>query len=177
MSAACGNMWRFMTCSTWGVVAVVVAASTGAQARPYRGIEPGKSRQSEVSAAFGDPPRVTTVKAKKVLAYLGYNTIPGTTQVQFRMGTDGVVERIDVFPDLPLTRADIEASYGPPCEDNQPAEGCHISKAGGEQKDGAKKVQLHYVADGLAVFLRPDGLVLNLVYLPPEKVAPRRADR
>jgi hypothetical protein len=102
------------------LASVAVAALLGlllpdrVDARPWQGIDPGKSTGEEVVAKFGEPTTRKQRGAKAIIAYKGERALPGTKEVQFACRTDGVVEEITVFLAVPLDGDSIEGTYGKP---------------------------------------------------------------
>jgi hypothetical protein len=87
---------------------------TFASARPWQGIDPGKSTAEEVGTRFGEPTSRVKRGGRLVLAYKGEQALPGTKEAQFHCRADGVVEEITVFLATPLDGESIEGTYGKP---------------------------------------------------------------
>lgn len=143
------------------ILAALLCAGT-AFARPWQNITPGKSTSKDVISQFGEPSRKLERGADTIYGYFGPKAIKGSRQAQVHVDKAGKVTRIDVFPSGEISLKTIEASYGPACAvaeaDGDP---CYVSKPVGTQQ------LLHYAKIGLAVFVKPNGAVQSLVFLPP----------
>lgn len=134
-----------------------------ALAKPWNGIEPGKSKGADVILRFGEPSKKLEARGQTVLVYTKDKAIKGTVQSQFKLnaGTQ-VVERIDVYPEPIIDLEAIEASYGPKCDDDTPEDRCYHRR-----ETGGNKSYLLYVKLGLAIFFKPDGQsVQSFAFLP-----------
>lgn len=85
-----------------------------AQAKPWQGIEPGKSTGEEVVGRFGEPTTKKQRGARSVIAYKGDQALPGTKEAQFHCRADGVVEEITVFLAASLDAESVEGTFGKP---------------------------------------------------------------
>jgi hypothetical protein len=143
----------------------VVCSSSLALAKPWNGIIPGKSKKADVIEKFGSPSKQVNVGGREVYAYLKEKAIKGTLQAQFKVdpGT-ALVDRIDVFPALDVTRKEVVESYGGECPTEKPkadAPSCFFKRA------DAKRVYYLYASLGLAVFFKEDSdLVQSMTFLP-----------
>jgi len=155
-------------------LAALVALGPAVQAKPWNGIEPGTSRRDEVVKKFGEPSKVVKNDARETLAYLGSKAIKGTTQAQFKLDANGVVERIDVFPGPVIDRDMVESNYGRACPTSGPApkDSCYVKKMTGDNF----KMYFVYVKLGLAVFFKEDGkTVSSLVFTSMAPASPKPA--
>jgi len=151
-----------------------------AAAKAWRGIDPGQSTRAEVFERFGQPGKQVELKGKLLLIYAGARKIKGTNQVHFRLDSEsGVVERVDVYPGPKIERRIVEATYGPACGPNGPADkACYL-----EKRTDTGREYLAYEALGLAVFLNPAEqrkvTVFSFAYTAPktEEAAPSTATR
>jgi hypothetical protein len=96
------------------LVAFLALAPSLASARPWRGVTPGQTTQSEVIERFGDPTKRTKVASRLVLAYYGEQALEGTKQAQFHVDASGVVVEVTVFVTEPLDADSVEGTYGKP---------------------------------------------------------------
>jgi hypothetical protein len=136
-----------------------------AAARPWNGIEVGTNTRDDVVKKFGEPTKVVPSETQEVLAYMGKQSIRGTTQVQFRIdGGSKKVVRIDIFPGPVIDKETIENTYGPACPAGEtPPEACYVRKLTEDFR-----TYLNYPTLGLAIFLNEDGkTVQSFVYQPP----------
>jgi hypothetical protein len=85
-----------------------------ARARPWQGIEPGKSTAEDVLNKFGEPTTRKQRGPKSVIAYKGEHALPGTKEAQFACRADGVVEEITVFLSVSLDMETVEGTFGKP---------------------------------------------------------------
>ena len=97
------------------LVAVLVGPSL-AQARAWKGINPGTSQQGEVVQRFGEPTSRTKRGPRTVLAYFGDQALEGTKQAQFHVDGAGTVQEITIFLVTPLDADTIEGTYGKPTQ-------------------------------------------------------------
>jgi hypothetical protein len=125
-----------------------------ALAKPWNGIEPGVSHRDDVVKKFGEPSKTVSLESKEILAYVGPQTIKGTTQTQFRIDTASkLVERIDVFPGPTVDKDAVESTYGPQCPPGPPpAASCYVKKLTDEFQ-----TYFFYPKLGLAIFWNEDG--------------------
>jgi hypothetical protein len=150
-------------------LAIALLIAPCAFAKPWNGIEPGVSHRDEVVKKFGAPSKTVQVEGKEILAYVGPQTIKGTTEAQFKIdaGTK-VVERIDVFPGPTVDKDTVESTYGPPCPPGpQPATACYVRKLTDEFQ-----TYFFYSKLGLAIFLNEDGKTVHSFVFQVQK-APR----
>lgn len=141
--------------------------SLTALARPWNGIDPGVSTRAEVVKKFGPPTRtVKSGEGQEILAYLGRNALPGTTQAQFKVDAKtGVVERIDVFPRPVIDQVAIENSYGHACPPGPlPDTPCYVKKVTDDFR-----IYFHYPRLGLAIFFNADGKTVSSFIFQPAK--------
>ena len=154
-----------MTAVRWFIVFALLPLA--AEAKPWNGIAPGQSTRADIVARFGEPSKTVTVAGREVLAYLKDKAIRGTTQAQFKLDPKtSVLERIDVFPSVPMQLKDIEASYGAECPrgKNDTVElPCYL------KRDDDKKKYVVYQRLGLAIFFKEDGVTVQSFTFLPEK--------
>lgn len=146
------------------IFSVVLLAPLVGLAKPWNGVTPGKSKKVDVIEKFGTPSKQVNAGGREVFAYLKDKAIKGTVQAQFKIdpGT-GLVERIDVFPAVEITRNDIVDSYGPECGGKEPADAppCFLKRTDG------KRVYYLYNRLGLAIFFKEDSQqVMSMAFLP-----------
>jgi hypothetical protein len=144
------------------ILSLALLAAAPALAKPWQGIEPGVSKKEEVLKKFGVPSKSVPSGDKEILAYLEKEAIKGTTQVQFRVGAEGLVERIDVFPGPVVDKETVETSFGPSCASTPNAPACYAKKI-------TDDFQTYFVYPklGLAVFFKDDAkTVQSFVYQP-----------
>ena len=98
---------------TAGLLLALSLALPGlAEARPWQGIEPGKSTGDEVVTRFGEPTTRKQRGPRSVIAYKGDQALQGTKETQFHCRADGVVEEITVFLSTALDAETVEGTYG-----------------------------------------------------------------
>lgn len=85
-----------------------------ADAKPWQGIEPGKSTGDEVVAKFGEPTTRKQRGPRSVIAYKADQSLAGTREAQFHCRPDGVVEEITVFLAVALDPESVEGTFGKP---------------------------------------------------------------
>jgi hypothetical protein len=85
-----------------------------AQAKPWQGIEPGRSTVDEVVTRFGEPTTRKQRGQKAVVVYKGEQALPGTKEVQFSCRAGAVVEEITVFLANTLDAESVEGTFGKP---------------------------------------------------------------
>ena len=138
--------------------------ATPALAKPWQGIAPGSSKKPDVVKKLGNPTKSQTEKGKEVLVYSGMQAPSGSRQAQVKLDDKGVVERIDVYPAVGLSKEDVENNYGGWCQADEPTDPCY------QKKNSNNKEYWLYQELGLAVFFL-DAKVEQLVFLPSKKKA------
>jgi hypothetical protein len=144
---------RFVHLLPAAVLTLALAAPAGALAKPWQGITPGASTQSDVVTRFGEPSTQGKLGGRTALVYRQDRAIPGTRQSQFLVREDAVVAEINVFPATQLDREAVEGTYGK-----------------GAQKtftDDFRSVWI-YRALGITVFFTKDQLVEAIRFQPPQ---------
>ncbi|MGC3996141.1 MAG: hypothetical protein QM767_00805 [Anaeromyxobacter sp.] len=138
-----------------------------AQARAWKGINPGQATQADVVEQFGQPTKKTKAGSRTVLAYYGEQALEGTRQAQFHLDANGTVQEITVFltAERALDADSIEGTYG---------------KAPQKTfvEDTFQKVWL-YPQQGVTVYFGKDGMVEALSFSPGKgkpAVAPAAAE-
>ncbi len=129
-----------------------LALPAAAGAKPWQGVEPGKTTADEVVARLGEPTSRVKRGPRTVVAYKGEQALAGTREAQFHCRPDGVVEEITVFLAQPLDAESIEGTYGK-----------------GQTKtftDSFQKVWL-YPQKGVSVFFDKDGNVEAIAFSAP----------
>jgi hypothetical protein len=132
-----------------GMALLGALAPAPAGARPWQGIKPGSSPQSDVITRFGEPSTQGRLGGRHALVYKGEQAIEGTRQAQFFTRDDGVVQEITVFPTASLDKEAVEGTYGK-----------------GSQKtftDDFKPVWL-YKSAGVMVFFTKEGIVEAITF-------------
>jgi hypothetical protein len=113
---------------------------------------------------FGAPSKQVNAGGREVYAYLKEKAIKGTVQAQFKVDpATGLVDRIDVFPAVDVSRTDVVESYGPECPEKTAADAppCFLKRTDG------KRVYYLYASLGLAVFFKEDtNQVQSMTFLP-----------
>jgi hypothetical protein len=148
------------------ITALILLASPLAFAKPWNGIIPGKSKKADVVEKFGAPSKQVNANGREVYAYLKEKAIKGTVQAQFKVDpATGLVDRIDVFPAVEVSRADVVESYGPECPEKVAAGSppCFLKRTDG------KRVYYLYASLGLAVFFKEDAAQVQSMTFLPEK--------
>src|SRR5512141_825696 len=97
-------------------VAAVLLGPWLAEARAWKGIQPGASQQGEVVQRFGEPTSRAKRGTRTVLAYFGDQALEGTKQAQFHVDGSGTVQEITIFLVNPLDAETIEGTYGKPTQ-------------------------------------------------------------
>ena len=87
-----------------------------AQARAWKGINPGRRSKADVVQRFGEPTSRTKRGPRSVLAYYGEQALEGTRQAQFHVDGAGAVQEITIFLMTPLDTETIEGTYGKPTQ-------------------------------------------------------------
>jgi hypothetical protein len=151
------------------IILCVLSAATSALAKPWNGITPGKSKKADVIEKFGQPSKQVNAGGREVYAYLKDRAIKSTVQAQFKVDpATGVVDRIDVFPAVDVSRADVVDSYGKECPEKPPA-GPNAPDCFLKRTDG-KRVYYLYSALGLAIFFKEDSdQVQSMTFLPQKQ--------
>lgn len=144
--------------------ALVCLFATPALAKPWQGINPGSSKKPEVVKKLGNPTKSQTEKGKEILVYTGMQAPQGARQAQVKLDDKGVVERIDVYPAVGLSKEDVENNYGGWCQADEPTDPCY------QKKNANSREYWLYSELGLAVFFI-DQKVDQLVFLPSKKKA------
>lgn len=94
---------------------LLLAASllpAAAEARPWKGVNPGTSTVQEVIDKFGEPTTRTKRTGRTVLAYYGDQALEGTRQAQFHLDAQNVVVEITLFLTAQLDAESVEGTYG-----------------------------------------------------------------
>jgi hypothetical protein len=152
-----------MTAFAGRAVALCLFFATPALAKPWQGLTPGTSKKAEVVKKLGTPTKSQPEKGKEILVYSGMQAPSGSRQAQVKLDDKGVVERIDVYPAVGLSKEDVENNYGGWCNADEPTDPCYQKK----NSSGNKEYWL-YSELGLAVFFL-DQKVEQLVFLPAKK--------
>ncbi|MFY0524860.1 hypothetical protein ACN28I_17485 [Archangium gephyra] len=138
----------------------------------------------ELLQSFGEPAERTSPDGEEmVLDYWREKAPEGTRGARFRISMEnGLLQRIDVFPETPPTREALEEQFGPPCVKAGKAAGkvrTPGAKAGGKKVrkpvscyevkvTPGNRVYFHYARSGLAVFFEGQR-VHSLAYLVPPR--------
>lgn len=147
------------------LVAAVLLSSSVSFAKAWNGIDPGISHGDDVLKKFGEPTKTVENNGTRIFAYFGKEAIKGTTQTQFRVDPNKVVERIDVFPGPVVDKDAVEATYGPLCPaSGQSSQPCYVKKL----TDDFRTYFL-YAKLGLAVFFNDDGKTVQSFIFQPQK--------
>ncbi|WPB74611.1 hypothetical protein KYC5002_37080 [Archangium violaceum] len=141
---------------------LLVTWSCVAGAQELRDTKPGVTTGQEVLRSFGRPTRRTpTPKGGLVLSYQKTAAPEGTRGALFTLDAEGLLQRIDVIPKRPPTRASIEKTYGPECsEDTPPERPCY------DIQRSARGFSLNYARLGLLVNFEKKR-VKSLTYVAP----------
>lgn len=140
--------------------AVLAAVSLPVAAKPWQGISPGVSTQTDVVKKFGEPSTQGKVGARGALVYREEQAIAGTRQAQFYTRADGVVDEITVFPAAQLDRESVEGTYG---------------KSGQKTFTDDFKPVWVYRSLGVMVFYGKDGFVEAIRFQAPQSASARPA--
>lgn len=135
-------------------------APAAAGAKPWQGITPGASSQSDVVTRFGEPSTQGKLGGKTALVYREDRAVAGTRQSQFLVAENGVVAEINVFPASQLDKESVEGTYGK-----------------GAQKtftDDFKPVWI-YRQLGVTVFFGKEGFVEAIRFQPTSAAPPQGA--
>src|SRR4051794_1033136 len=92
----------------------ILALPQAVQARGWKSLTPGQSKQSDVLQKFGEPTSQGKVGAKNAIVYKGEQAIEGTRAVQIYLRGDGIVDEITVFPASEVDKDAMEGTYGKP---------------------------------------------------------------
>lgn len=134
----------------------------------------------ELLESFGEPSQRSTQAEEVVLGYWSETAPPGTRGVQFRVSQrSGRLQRIDVFPETPPTRAMLDEEFGPACGSAKPKKADRKKPAdkAGKKKQAAcyvvkitsgNRFYFHYATLGLAIFFDQQQ-VQSLAYVPPSR--------
>jgi hypothetical protein len=136
----------------------MMLAPLAAWPRPWQGITPGTSTQSDVSSKFGEPSTQGKLGGRSAMVYKGDQAIPGTKQAQFLALEDGTIAEINVFPATELDKEAVEGTYGKPTQKTF--------------TDDFRPVWV-YRASGVVVFFGKDGAVEAISFKPVDAAAPR----
>ncbi|HEX5751035.1 MAG TPA: hypothetical protein VFZ09_32715 [Archangium sp.] len=133
-----------------------------AGAQELRDARPGVTTGQEVLRSFGRPTRRTpTPKGGTVLSYQRTAAPEGTRGAFFTLDAEGLLQRIDVIPKRPPTRASLEKTHGPECsEDTPPERPCY------EVQRTPRGFALNYARLGLLVNFEKKR-VKSLTYVAP----------
>ena len=132
-----------------------------AQARAWKGVNPGVTTQAEVVEKFGEPSNRAKRGGKSVLAYYGEQALEGTRQAQFHVDAQGVIVEITIFLTAQLDAESIEGTYG------KPPQRTFV-------EDTFQKVWL-YPQQGVTVYFGKEGNVEALTFAPGTKAAAKAA--
>ena len=83
-------------------------------AKPWKGVEPGKTSRAQVIRKFGKPTKEFSKggKLSDGINYQGDAAIEGSLEANFYFDKNGILSRIDVFPSKEIKKADIIRVYG-----------------------------------------------------------------
>ena len=140
---------------------LALALPSLAQARAWKGVNPGVSSQAEVVEKFGEPTTRSKRTGKTVLAYYGDQALEGTRQAQFHADAQGVIVEITIFLTAQLDAESIEGTYGKPPQRSF-------------VEDTFQKVWL-YPQQGVTVYFSKEGSVEALTFTPGTKAQPKAA--
>jgi hypothetical protein len=139
---------------------LALALPAAAAAKPWQGVEPGRSTADEVVTKLGEPTSRVKRGVRTVVAYKGDQALAGTREAQFHCRADGVVEEITVFLAVPLDADSIEGTYGKPQTKTF--------------TDSFQKVWL-YPQKGVTVFFDKEGAVEAIAFSAPAAAKAERA--
>ncbi|HEX9244040.1 MAG TPA: hypothetical protein VF875_16465 [Anaeromyxobacter sp.] len=143
------------------VLVVACALPAVAEARAWKGINPGATAQAEVVEKFGEPTTKTKRTGRTVLAYYGDQAPDGTRQAQFHVDAQGMVVEITIFLTAHLDAETIEGTYGKPPQKTF-------------VEDTFQKVWL-YPSQGVTVYFTKEGTVEALSFAAGTKGQPKPA--
>ncbi|WP_257454341.1 hypothetical protein [Archangium lipolyticum] len=144
------------------LVSLLLASGRTATAAEWNGAEPGITRTQELLQRFGKPARRSQKGGQLLLDYRG-RTLPRDTRgVRFHVDPEReLLQRIEVFPRKPPTRAELEETFGPACVDEARSEApCYQVRATPDNQ-----LSFHYPTLGVEVIFQR-GRVRTLVYQP-----------
>lgn len=144
-----------------GLLLAVFLLPSAAEARPWKGVNPGTSNVQEVVDKFGEPTTRTKRTGRTVLAYYGDQALEGTRQAQFHVDAQNVVVEITIFLTAQLDAESIEGTYG------KAPQRTFV-------EDTFQKVWV-YPQEGVTVYFGKDGNVEALSFGPGAKAKPRSA--
>lgn len=150
-----------MRSGTLALLLLVCLLPVGAEARPWKGVNPGTTTIQEVVDKFGEPTTRTKRGGRSVLAYYGDQALEGTRQSQFHLDAQNVVVEITIFLTAQLDAASIEGTYG------KAPQRTFV-------EDTFQKVWV-YPTEGVTVYFGKDGNVEALSFTPGTKARPRSA--
>lgn len=133
-----------------------------AAAKPWYGISPSETHKNEILDRFGEPSKSVTKAGKETLVYAGSKAPKGTVQAQFKLNSELIAERIDVYPSVKLTPAAIEKAYGVACDAPETTDPCYVKK-----ETPTKRLYFVYLKLGLAVFFDDDDRYVKLITFLP----------
>lgn len=134
---------------------LALALPLPAEARAWKGINPGVTSQAEVVEKFGEPTTKSKRTGRTVLAYYGEQALEGTRQAQFHVDQQSVVVEITIFLTAQLDADSIEGTYG------KPPQRTFV-------EDTFQKVWL-YPQQGVTVYFNKEGNVEALTFAPGTK--------
>lgn len=143
------------------MIAAVLLGPSFAQARAWKGINPGASQQGDVVQRFGEPTSRTKRGPRSVLAYYGDQALEGTKQAQFHVDGAGTVQEITIFLMTPLDTETIEGTYGKPTQKTF-------------VEDTFQKVWI-YAGQGVTVYWAKDGTGAEALSFAPSRGGARPA--
>ncbi|WP_147332797.1 hypothetical protein [Archangium gephyra] len=145
-----------------------------------RGARPGVTTMEELLESFGEPAQRSTQAEDVVLGYWNETAPAGTRGVQFRVSQQsGRLQRIDVFPETPPSRALLDEEYGPACGSAKPKKADKKKPADKASKKkpaacyvvkitSGNRFYFHYATLGLAIFFDQQQ-VQSLAYVLPSR--------
>lgn len=150
-----------MRLSQMALIAAVLLGPSFAQARAWKGINPGTSQQGDVVQRFGEPTSRTKRGPRSVLAYFGDQALEGTKQAQFHVDAGGTVQEITIFLVNTLDPETIEGTYGKPTQKTF-------------VEDTFQKVWI-YAGQGVTVYWAKDGSGAEALSFAPPKAGGKPA--
>ncbi|NTX04730.1 MULTISPECIES: hypothetical protein [Myxococcus] len=131
------------------IVAMLCLLHGTAHAEPWKKARPGTTTESQLRILFGEPDSRRREDGALVLDYQGQSSPAGTRHARFTVDTrTRRLQRIDVFPTRPPSRAAVEKQFGAACPKvGRSKKPCYLVKATADTT-----LYFHYPSRGLAVF-------------------------
>jgi len=145
-----------------GLVALLLSLTPAlpAEAKAWKGIDPGKASIAEVKKRLGPPSTTEKRGETTIYSYQGKEAVSGARQANFYVDAGGTVREIHVFPETPPPADAVPATYG-----------TRYKKRFTEDF----RTYYQYESEGLVVFLTPDGKSVYSVIFKAAKSEKKKA--